>query len=169
MTPARPSHANSVLAGVLALTTALVTGDRVSAHRLDEYLQAARIDLQSDGVVIELGMTPGSAVADFILVTIDQNGDGTTSATEQQAYVREVVRALKVTIDGKSLPLRLETSNFPALSALRQGEGTIRIQARATHSTLSTGRHQLVFSNGHRTGKSVYLANALVPRAPAFQ
>jgi hypothetical protein len=153
------------LAAVLALAVAFVAGDRISAHRLDEYLQAARIDLQADGVAIDLGMTPGSAVADLILVMIDRNGDGAASAEEQQAYARQVVGALKLTVDGESLRLRLESLDFPRLALLRQGEGTIRIQARARYSALSTGSHQLVFSNEHRTRKSVYMANVLVPRS----
>ena len=155
----------SALSVVLALAIALVAGDRISAHRLDEYLQAARIDLQPDGVSIDLGMTPGSAVADLILVLIDRNGDGSASAEEQQAYARQVLRALKITVDGKSLAVRLESLDFPRVALLRQGEGTIRIQARAGHSALSAGSHQLVFSNEHRTRKSVYMANVLVPRS----
>ena len=40
----------------------------VSAHRRDEYLQAARLALDPGRVQIELDLTPGIAVADAILV-----------------------------------------------------------------------------------------------------
>jgi hypothetical protein len=40
------------------------TASTASAHRRDEYLQAARIAVGPDRVRIELDLTPGMAVAD---------------------------------------------------------------------------------------------------------
>jgi hypothetical protein len=41
----------------LSAALVLVAGETVSAHRLDEYLQAARIDLQADRVTVDLELT----------------------------------------------------------------------------------------------------------------
>ncbi len=164
MTTGRPLRAGNAL-GLGLVVTMTLAGSGVSAHRLDEYLQAARIDLQPAGVLIDLDLTPGAAVADSIIAMIDRDGDGSMSTDEQRAYASEVVRALEIEIDGESLPSRLMSSSFPAMSVFRRGEGTIRLQVGASHPVLSGGAHQLSFRNGHLGDRSVYLANALLPRS----
>jgi hypothetical protein len=135
----------------------------LSAHRLDELLQTARIDLRDDSVVIDLALTPGADLADAIVATIDRDRNGVMTADEQAAYAKAVVGGLAATLDGARLPLRLTDASFPTIDEVRGGDGTIRVQLSASHSALSNGRHQLFFSNGHRPGASVYLVNALVP------
>ena len=58
------------------------------------------------------------------------------------------------------------SSSFPDLSALRRGEGTIRLKIQATLPRVSAGPHRLLFRNAHLAGHSAYLANALVPESP---
>jgi hypothetical protein len=159
-------RASNVLAFGLSAAIALVAGTAVSAHRLDEYLQAARIDLQPDRVTIHVDLTPGAAVAGSIIAAMDRDGDGVTSSGEQNSYAAEIVRQLEIALDGTPLQPHLTSSIFPALDALRRGEGTIRVQVIATHRPLSAGRHRLFFGSArarHLTRESVYLANALVP------
>ncbi len=142
---------------------AIAGGAEVSAHRTDEYLQAARLAIDPGRVQIELDLTPGIALAEAILADIDRNRDGAVSAEERQAYASLVLSALILEIDGTSLPLRLDASDFPEAEAVRRGEGTIRLHAVAILPRLSTGSHQLLFRNRHHRDRSVYLANALVP------
>jgi hypothetical protein len=159
----RSSRGSSRAACVLALTVAGVGGTDVSAHRTDEYLQAARIAIDPGRVQIELDLTPGIALAEAILADIDRNRDGSQSPEEQRAYGSLVLSALDLEVDGTRLPLRLDASGFPASDAVRRGEGTIRLHATAILPRLSTGFHQLLFRNRHHPDRSVYLANALVP------
>ena len=140
-------------------------GVEVSAHRTDEYLQAARLAIDPGGVQIELDLTPGTALAEAILADIDRNGDGSLSAEEQRAYGSLVLSALELEVDGTRLPLRLGASSFPGAEAVRRGEGTIRLHAAAMLPRLSIGFHQLLFRNRHHRDRSVYLANALVPES----
>jgi hypothetical protein len=148
---------------VLALAAACIASTSTSAHRLDEYLQAARIALELDGVTIDADLTPGVAVATSIISLIDANDDGSLSPDEQRAYARQVMDDLDVRLDGKPLSLRLSSLEFPDTSAFRRGEGTIRLQARAAHHTLSAGAHQLSLGNTHQSTYGAYLANALIP------
>ncbi len=76
----------------LSIAVAMAVGTSVSAHRLDEYLQATRIDLRADSVAFELALTPGAEIARSIAATIDRNGDGVTSSDEEHAYATAVVR-----------------------------------------------------------------------------
>ena len=148
---------------MLALTTALVSIAEVSAHRRDEYLQAARLAIDPGAVQLELDLTPGIAVAEAIIVDIDRNRDGSLSLDEQRAYGSLVLGALTLEVDGTPVGARLGATSFPDPEAMRRGEGTIRIQSAGSLPRLSVGPHQLMFRNRHHPDRSVYLANALVP------
>jgi hypothetical protein len=144
---------------------AVIVGAEVSAHRRDEYLQAARIAIDPGRVQIELDLTPGIALAEGILADIDRHRDGSLSAEEQRAYASSVLSALQLDVDGTPLRVRLGAFSFPDAGAMRRGEGTIRLQSAAMLPQLSIGIHQLLFRNRHDPDRSVYLANALVPES----
>jgi len=148
---------------VLVLATAIVCAAGVSAHRTDEYLQAARLAIDSGTVQIALDLTPGIALAEAIIADIDRNRDGSLSPDEQRAYGGLVMSALTLEIDGTPVRAQLGVTDVPGAEAMRRGEGTIRIQSTATLTRLSIGPHQLLFRNRHHPDRSVYLANALVP------
>jgi hypothetical protein len=147
----------------LSTALALAAGDTVFAHRLDEYLQAARIDLQADRVTVDLDLTPGASLAESVVAAIDRDQDGVASPDELNAYVGAIVGQLELSLDGERLEPQLTSSSFPTGEALRLGEGTIRLQISAAHRPLTFGRHRVLFSNRHFARQGVYLANALVP------
>jgi hypothetical protein len=163
MTTARSSRGSSGAAGALALIVIVIGGTKVSAHRQDEFLQAARVAMDSGRVQIELDLTPGIAMAEEIFADIDRNRDGSLSQEEQRAYGSSVLSALELEVDGSPLRMRPGASSFPDLGAMRRGEGIIRLQSAAILPRLSVGSHQLLFRNRHHPVRSVYLANALVP------
>ena len=151
------------IGAALALTL-LATAD-VFAHRTEDYLQAARIGVEPDRIQITFDLTPGTAVAESFLAAIDRDGDGSLSAAEQREYARQMVSAWQLDLDGRSLPTRVRASSFPDATAVRRGEGTIRLDVEATVPDLSPGSHRLLFRNAHLAGHSAYLANALVPES----
>jgi hypothetical protein len=159
----RSSPRSSRAACVLALTTTIVAVAEVSAHRRDEYLQAARLAIDPAGVQLELDLTPGIALAEAIIADIDRNRDGAFSEDEQRDYADSVARVLALEVDGTLVRPQLGVTSFPDLAAMRVGEGTIRLQWIATFPRPSMGPHQLLFRNRHHPDRSVYLANALVP------
>jgi hypothetical protein len=148
---------------VLAVTLAIAGGAELSAHRTDEYLQAARLAIDPGRVHLELDLTPGIALAEAIITDIDRNRDGSLSGDEQRAYGRLVLSALTLEVDGMPVRAQLGATSFPDADAMRRGEGTIRIQSAGTLPRLWVGPHQLLFRNRHHPDRSVYLANALVP------
>jgi hypothetical protein len=151
---------NSWIAAVALLVLAAATP---SAHRRDEYLQAARVAIGADRVEIELDLTPGIAVAEQVLVEIDRDGDRSISNGEAVAYREQVLRAMAVGVNGQPLALEFVDSTFPEVAAVLNGEGTIRIRAAAALPRLSAGTHRLRSRNSHRPDIGVYLVNALVP------
>jgi hypothetical protein len=144
----------------------VATAAYVSAHRRDEYLQAARIAIEPDAVQLELNMTPGIELADAIVAEIDRNRDGSLSPDEQRAYAAAVLGALTLEVDGTPVRTQLTAATFPDVDTMKRGEGSIRMQLAGTLPRLSAGAHALLFRNRHRRDRSVYLANALVPASP---
>ncbi len=161
----RSSRGSSRAAGLLVLALAVVGDAQVSAHRMDEYLQAARLAINPGRVQIELDLTPGIALAEAIFADIDRNRDGSLSAEEQRAYGSLVLSALRLEVDGTPVRAQLAATSFPDAEAMRRGEGTIRLQLAAQLPRLSSGFHHLLFRNRHHPDRSVYLANALVPES----
>lgn len=121
--------------------------------------------MEPDRVQITLHLTPGTAVAESFVGTIDRDGDGSLSADEQRAYARQMVTALDVELDGRRLNTRVRASGFPETAAVRRGEGTIRLEIEAAFADTPPGSHRLVFRNAHLAGHSAYLANALAPES----
>ena len=145
------------------LLVALAAGPVASAHRRDEFLQAARVAIDPDRVRVELDLTPGISIADTVLRDIDRDGDGSISAAEGTGYAARVLSAVTIDVDNVALAPRLLDSTFPDIAAVRHGEGTIRIRLSAETPRLGAGAHRLRYRNAHQPDMSVYLANALVP------
>jgi hypothetical protein len=162
----RSSRGSKCATWLVALTLGLAAAVEVSAHRRDEYLQAARIAIDADRVQVELDLTPGIALADAVIDDIDRSRDGVLSAAEQQTYTALALGALALEIDGAPLRLQPGAATYPDVDAVRRGEGTIRLQSAAVLPRQAAGLHQLTFRNRHHRERSVYLANALVPASP---
>ena len=136
-----------------------------SAHRLDEYLQATRLGIERERLQVEINLTPGAEIASQIALLIDTDRNGVISDAEGADYVRRVVEAVTLSVDGGRVPIRIDGHELPGAAAMAAGVGTIRIRGSATLTT-GAGRHHLVYSNGHLPQLSVYLVNALVPSDP---
>lgn len=158
-------RARSGLTIALALTLTVVAGTDVSAHRREDYLQAARVGVEPESVVITLDLTAGIAVAQPFLASLDRNRDGSLSKEEQRGYARHVLSAVEVAIDERPLQPSLLSWTFPEPGAFSRGEGTLRLKIQAPLPNVSAGTHRLVFRNTHLAGHSAYLANALVPES----
>jgi hypothetical protein len=154
---------------VAAAFAVLLAGVRAAdAHQLDEYLQATRIAIEPDRIVLEIGLTPGVAVAEQIFASIDRNSDHQISGPEIEAYARTVLGDVVLQFDGQSFPVILARAECPPWSDMREGLGTIRLRATADVPVGTAGHHHLQFSNMHQSRMSVYLANALVPSSRAI-
>ena len=148
--------AAATVAGVLMLPM------RADAHRLDEYLQAARISVGVARVDLELDLSPGVTVADAVIHDIDTNRDGRITDDEGRAYADRVLRALTLSVDGRPATLRLEHVSVATPGDMREGTGTIRLAASAAIAA-ARGRRHLSFANAYRPDIGAYLVNALVP------
>jgi hypothetical protein len=142
---------------------ALAMPDRVRAHQLDEYLQAARIAFARAGVELQVDLTPGVAVAGEIVAGLDRDGDGLVRPAEARAYGDAAIDCLELTLDGHVVRLALTHIEVPPVADMRRGLGTIQLTAAGTFDDVGRGSHHVRFANRHHPATSVYLANALVP------
>ena len=147
-----------------AIAVALAIPVPAAAHRLDEYLQASRVLLERDRLLIEIDLTPGANVASGVIAAIDRDQDGAVSPAEAQAYGLAVLEDVIVTLDARATTLSLQRIEIPPLDELREGLGTIRLEAIGSTGAIAPGRHAVDFHNQHRAATSVYLVNALLPR-----
>ena len=147
----------------LAIVVAAVSG--ASAHRRDEYLQAARVGIDPDRVELQLDLTPGISLADRVIAEIDRNHDGVVSEGEGRDYAALVERDITLAVDGRVLPLALRDWRGAAPEAMLHGEGTMRLRWQASLPSPTAGPHRLTFRNRHHNDIGVYLANALVPES----
>jgi len=141
----------------------LTASTPVGAHRLDEYLQATLVGIETDRVNLEIDLTPGVSIAQQVTGWIDADGDGQLSQSEGLAYANEVLTSLAVTVDRKLVTLTLRDVQLPAVDDMTSGLGTIRLRASAALPEAANGRHELTVVNRHRPQTSIYLSNALVP------
>jgi len=138
------------------------------SHRVDEYLQATRIALARDRIVVEVDLTPGVTVAPHVFAQIDRDGDDRVSGAEIEAYARQVLRDLILELDGRPYALTLARAECPSWPEMRDGTGTIRLEAIAKAPLGLAGHHRVHYENTHQPAIGVYLVNALVPSTGAI-
>ena len=134
-----------------------------SAHRLDEYLQAARLSWDRVGITLELDLTPGAAVAAAVLAAIDRDGDSRIVPLEAESYGRSVLADVVMEFDGQAIPMSLLHVEIPSVDEMRHGLGTMQIRAAGRVEGHVGRSAQLHFRNDHQPSVSVYLVNALAP------
>jgi hypothetical protein len=149
------------LAAALAILLSLPLP--VFAHRLDEYLQATILSVESNRVNGSMRVVPGVAVAPAVIAGIDMDRDGVISPAEQQAYAQRVLGDVLLSVDGQRLKPEPVSVSFPQIEHMKAGVGEIHIEFSADLPSVS-GNRQLVFENHHERGISAYLVNCLVPR-----
>jgi hypothetical protein len=149
------------MAGAIALSCSWPMA--VSAHTLDEYLQATRVSFERAQVSIEMDLTPGSNIAAAVTTLIDADRNGVVTPAEAHAYGQAVIGDLIITFDRRPLMLSLQRIEIPPLEELTAGGGAIRLRVAASQASVPAGRHEIELRNHHLPDLSVYLVNALLP------
>jgi hypothetical protein len=147
----------------LFAASVLLCAKGAAAHRIDEYLQATLLSLETNRVQASMRLIPGILVAPSVIAGIDANGDGAFSESEERAYAQRVLGDLSITIDGINLQPVLLSWSFPEPAQMREGLGEIHIEYTADLPYGRTDR-SLILTNHHLSRSSVYLVNVLVPQ-----
>jgi hypothetical protein len=145
---------------------ALAMAVRSEAHVLDQYVQASRIDVRSDGLTLEIDLTPGIEIAQQLFLRINTDRDGRISDAEGLAYARQVLNDLVMTVDDQRIALMVAQCAYPTFEQMRAGVGTIHLKLAGPASLQRAGDHQIFFRNLHQVERAIYVVNALVPASP---
>jgi hypothetical protein len=148
-----------VTIAALALTWAA----SVEAHQLDEYLQASRLDVSRDRIVVELTLTPGTLIAPRLLTSIGGDRLHTISSEDLTRYAQQVLDDLRLSIDGRTCHLTATRVVASLWDELADGTGSIRLEAVTDAALITGGSHRIAYENSHAPVPSVYLVNALKP------
>lgn len=141
----------------------------VTAHQLDEYVQATLVDIEPNEIKLQINLTPGAAVAEQVLNLIDHDHDGVISTNEANTYAESFKRDFIVRLDNRVIPLKLETIACPEPAELRTGWGIILLDLSARIAQITPGAHTLTIENKHLAAISTYLVNASRPRSNSIQ
>lgn len=149
---------------VLASMVILGIATPVSAHPLDEIVQASYLSLEGKRVGLEINISAGALVAPTLVGVIDSNGDHVISDDESQTYARRLQSELSLQVDGQARTLVLQKIEMPSWDLVSVG-ASIKAEflAEATHSA---GAHQTVLINRHAPANSVYQNVLLAPEDP---
>jgi hypothetical protein len=149
-------------ASAALVAIAVLSATPASAHRLDEYLQALRVDVSGQTIRIALDLTPGASLAPEVLAALDADRNGAIDRVDADLYAAGVLNDITVAIDGAGTRIDLIGADFPDSEELSAGLGVIRL-VFATRAPRARGDHRIEIENRYRPGASVYLANALRP------
>ena len=152
-------------AWIFSIATLLALPAPARAHRLDEYLQATRLLLAPEHILLRIDLTPGVDVAPAIFALINTDRDGSISGAEGKVYAQRLLNDFILEVDRQPRRLEVVRSQFPSFQDMQEGTGTIRIEAQAGWRA-TRGHHLLFFRNNHKTDLGVYLVNVLVPTSP---
>jgi hypothetical protein len=135
-----------------------------SAHRIDEYLQAIILSLESNQVHASMRLIPGVMVASSVIAMIDANHDEIFSRNEKRAYADRVLGDLSFSVDGEAVKPQLDSWTIPDASQLRDGLGEIHLEYHVDLPPSTVANRTLVLANRHLNESSVYLMNVEVPQ-----
>jgi hypothetical protein len=142
----------------------------VSAHRLDEYLQATLVSIGPEGIRLRINLTPGVEVAEAVIASVDRDHDGIISPQEAAAYVEMLKGNLVATLDQRVLELTAGPVSFPTPADLRSGWGIIQVELAGSSGVLAgSGTHRFSLENRQRLQQFVYLFNAAAPKSRAVR
>lgn len=125
-------------------------------------MQATRIGIDASHIDVRVELTPGADIAPGLISSIDTNGNGWFDGREFNDFTHAVEQGLKVTLDGRAVPLTFQRWDIATIDELRQGTGSMRFQATVPTAG-GPGHHALAFANEFAPAPSAFLVNALAP------
>ena len=107
------SHRLSLLAFLLFLFL-FFSSRPAHAHPADLYAHTITVALTQTDMRVEWKIKPGLLLVNFIWNEMDVNQDGSVSEEEGRDWSESRLGQLTVTVDGKSLPLTVDSINIPS-------------------------------------------------------
>ncbi|MGW0943276.1 HoxN/HupN/NixA family nickel/cobalt transporter [Streptomyces sp. NPDC002623] len=147
----------------LSATGLALLASPAQAHPTDETVQQAYLTPTASGLSVQLDLTPGVLVAPAFARAVDTNGDRQLSADEKTAQVELVASALRLRVNGRTVPLTVTGSAHPAYELLAAAGGTVTVELAAV---LPEGSRDVVFTDEYAPpGRTTVQMDVLVADA----
>ncbi|MFF4250687.1 hypothetical protein ACFY1L_05700 [Streptomyces sp. NPDC001663] len=147
----------------LSATGLALLASPAQAHPTDETVQQAYLTPTTSGLSVQLDLTPGVLVAPAFARAVDTNGDRQLSADEKTAQVELVASALRLRVNGRTVPLTVTGSAYPAYELLAAAGGTVTVELAAV---LPEGSRDVVFTDEYAPpGRTTVQMDVLVADA----
>ena len=126
------------------------------AHPADLYAHTITVALTQTDMRVEWKIKPGLLLVNFIWNEMDVNQDGSVSEEEGRDWSESRLGQLTVTVDGKSLPLTVDSINIPSsLQAFQAGEEFLVYELSAGLSQNSNNTQRIVIENDWESSKAI--------------
>ena len=133
----------------------LFPAQTVRAHPADLYAHTITITLSPTEMHIKWQIKPGPLLVNFIWNEMDADQDGIISDAESESWSASRLDLLTVSLDGKSLPLTVESAQVPReLQAFQAGQEFIVFDLSAELTPVNNTR-RIIIENGMETTKSI--------------
>lgn len=138
------------------ITSLFLPTQTAYAHPADVYAHTITITLSQTEMQIEWQIKPGPLLVNFIWNEMDANQDGNISDAEAESWSASRLDLLLVSLDGKALPLTVDSIQIPStLQAFQAGEEFIVYNLSADLSQSANNAERIVIENGMETAKSI--------------
>jgi len=159
----KPVQTWAVVAAGLFLAASL------HAHRLEGLVQSALVEVVPTQIKVRVTLIPGMDIAPRIKALLDPDADGEFSEAESKAWTGQFMARQRVTVDGQTLPLTVQSVYSSPLAELAGGHAEIVIDYTAELGKLAHGQRTIVCANRYEPIPGIYQCNGLVPRAPGVR
>ncbi|HNB37524.1 MAG TPA: hypothetical protein PK414_14960, partial [Anaerolineales bacterium] len=144
------------LTAIITVAFLLFPAYSVKAHPADLYAHTITITLSQTEMQIEWQLKPGPLLINFIWNQMDTDQNGAISDSESKSWSASRLDLLQVSLDGKSLPLTVDSIQIPSsLQTFQAGEENITFHLSADLSTDTDNTQRIVIDNGMETAKSI--------------
>ena len=144
------------ITAILTIAFLLLPIRTAHAHPADLYAHTITIALSQTDVRVEWKLSPGLLLVNFIWNEMDANQDGLVGDSEAESWSASRLDLLRVSLDGKPLPLTVDSIHVPpSLQAFQSGEDFIVYNLSADLSGSANNARRIVIENGMETGKSI--------------
>ncbi len=157
------------LSTIAVVFVTLVLATPLHAHRAAGLLQASLVEVLPTQIGVQVTLVAGLDIAPKIFALLDTDGDGELSEIESVIWSELFMARQSVTVDGKSVPLKLKDLRTSPLAELTNGHTEIVVHFTADLGRLACGPRTIVCANRYEPIPCAYQINGLVPKSPGVR
>lgn len=144
------------LTAIFFIAFLLLPAHKVKAHPADLYAHTISITFSQTKMQIEWQIKPGPLLVNFLWAEMDKDQDGSVSASESESWSASYRDLLLVSLDGKSLPLTMDSVQLPAtLNGFQSGQELITFNFSADLSASTNNTERIIVENTMLPPKSI--------------